>query len=46
MFEMGHSFKEIDATNLDDIGDVLGYWTEKRRGEDRLKDEQEALDAK
>lgn len=45
MFLEGHSFAEIDATNLDDLGDVIGYWTEKQRAEETARKEKLALDA-
>lgn len=44
MFELGHSMQEIDNMNLRDIGDVIGYWTEKDRADSKLKKEQEDLD--
>ena len=31
MWEKGHTFDEIDEMNLDDFGDVLGYWNEEGR---------------
>lgn len=31
LWEHGHSMEEIDSMNLEDIGDVLGYWNEKTR---------------
>lgn len=43
MFELGHSMQEIDNMNLRDIGDVIGYWTEKDRADSKLKKEQEDL---
>lgn len=29
MWEMGHSFPEIDNMSLEDFGDILAYWEEK-----------------
>ena len=37
MFELGHTLAEIDAMTLDDIGDIVGYWSEKNRAENKLK---------
>lgn len=37
MWEKGHSFSEIDRMNLQDIGDVLGYWHEKSRIEKHMR---------
>ena len=37
MWESGHSFEEIDGMSLSDIGDVLGYWGEMSRIEERQK---------
>lgn len=37
LFELGHSMAEIDAMNIDDIGDIIGYWAEKNRAEGKLK---------
>jgi len=31
MWDKGHSFDEIDKMSLEDIGIVLGYWTELNR---------------
>lgn len=36
LFEVGHSMEEIDNMGLQDIGDVLGYWTGKGKGEEKL----------
>jgi hypothetical protein len=27
---------EIDNMSLEDVGDVLGYWAERQRAEDKL----------
>lgn len=43
MWEMGHSFEEINRMNLSDFGDVIGYWNEKSRGEDRLAQQRQNL---
>ncbi len=45
MFELGHPFAEIDSMSLEDIGDVLGYWSEKSRAEAKLKSENDGLNA-
>lgn len=39
---MGHSFDEIDRMNLDDFGDVIGYWREKERGESKLAEQRQS----
>jgi hypothetical protein len=44
MFELGHSYKEIEGMTLEQIGDVLGYWSEKDRAEKAIKKEKENLD--
>lgn len=36
MFELGHSFEDLDNMALNDIGDIIGYWSEKGRAEERL----------
>lgn len=36
MWEQGHSFEEIRDMSLEDFGNVIGYWSEKGRGEERL----------
>lgn len=36
MWEKGHTFDEIDSMSLKDMGDVVGYWNEKTRAEERL----------
>lgn len=38
---MGHSFEEIDKMNLNDFGDVIGYWREKERGEGKLAEQRQ-----
>jgi len=37
MWEHGHSFEEIDNMSLTDVSDVVGYWSGKARGEERLR---------
>lgn len=41
MFLEGHSFAEIDEIGLQDVGDVLGYWSgmakAKEKAESRAK---------
>lgn len=37
MWEMGHSFGEIDTMGVEDVGHIIGYWTGKNRGEERLR---------
>lgn len=36
MWEMGHSFDEIDSLSISDLGDVLGYWHENAKADERL----------
>lgn len=36
MWEMGHTFDEIDRMSIEDFGDVIGYWREKSRAEEKL----------
>jgi hypothetical protein len=36
MWEKGHTFEEIDGMSLQDMGDILGYWSEKNRAEQKL----------
>jgi hypothetical protein len=36
MWDKGHSMEEIRAMSLQDFGDVLGYWNEKNRAEEKL----------
>lgn len=42
MWEMGHSFGEIDKMNLEDFGDVIGYWREKGRAEEKLAEQRKS----
>jgi len=35
MFEMGHSFEEIDRMSMEDMGDAIAYWHENSRIEER-----------
>lgn len=37
MWEMGHSFAEIDSMSLEDFGNVIGYWSESQRAKSRLQ---------
>lgn len=43
MWEMGHTFAEIDQMNMDDVGDIIGFWSEKDRATAEQKREQESL---
>ena len=43
MWEKGHSFDEIRSMSLEDIGDVIGYWSEDGRAEHKLADEKRRL---
>jgi hypothetical protein len=36
MWEMGHSFVEVRSMSLVDFGNIIGYWSEKQRGEQRM----------
>lgn len=38
MWEYGHSFSDIDQMNLEDYGDLIGYWTEKGRAEKKERE--------
>jgi hypothetical protein len=44
MWEMGHSFDEIDAMSLEDISDIVGYWSGKAEGETKLRKTRKNLD--
>lgn len=37
LFELGHSFEEIDAMKLRDMGDITSYWHGKGLAEKKLK---------
>lgn len=43
MWEMGHSFEEIDAMNLEDMGDVFAYWREKKMIDERMAEKRKNL---
>lgn len=43
MWEKGHSFEEIDAMSVQDIGDVLGYWAERARVQEKQEKTRKAL---
>jgi len=43
MWEMGHSFEEIDDMSLSDVGDVLGYWGENSRADATLNRQRKNL---
>lgn len=42
MWEKGHTFDEIDRLSLADIGDIVGYWSEKDEAETRLARQKKA----
>lgn len=46
MWEHGHSFEEIDAMSLEEIGDVVGYWSEKSRIETKQRNTRKKLGKK
>lgn len=46
MWELGHSFDEIDHMALSDFGDVIGYWSEKGRAEAKIDEQRKALKAR
>lgn len=35
LFEMGHSFDEIDNLGVQDVGDIIGYWTGKAKADEK-----------
>ncbi len=35
MFELGHSLKQIRKMSLADFGNIIGYWSEKGRAEEK-----------
>lgn len=38
LFELGHSFDYIDdELHLGDLGDILGYWSGKAKGEEKMR---------
>ncbi len=37
LFELGHTFEEIDALNLRDMGDIASYWDGKTKGEAKMR---------
>lgn len=43
MWETGHSFSELDEMSLKDFGDIVGYWVEKQKAEDKLAEERKRL---
>jgi hypothetical protein len=43
MWELGHSFDEIDAMNLEDMGDVFAYWREKKMVDERMAEKRKNL---
>jgi len=43
MWLEGHTFEEIDQLNLDDVGDILGFWSEKDRVDSRQRDQSSKL---
>jgi hypothetical protein len=43
MFEMGHSKSEIDALGVEFLGELVGYWSGKSRGEAKLRRTQQKL---
>ncbi len=43
MFELGHSFDEIDRMNLEDMGDVFAYWREKKMVDERMAEKRKNL---
>jgi hypothetical protein len=43
LYEMGHSYEEIKSIPLDFLGDVIGYFSEKSRGEEFLTKQSKRL---
>ena len=43
LWDKGHSFEEIDALSLADLGDVLGYTSERSRIEESLGEREKRL---
>lgn len=46
MWELGHSFEEIDALPITDAGDIVAYWTGKARGEEKVRQTERKLGRK
>lgn len=43
MWEKGHSFDEIDEMNIEDFGDVIGYWSETARAEKKQAEQRKRM---
>ena len=41
MWEEGHTFEEIDNLTLGQIGDILGYWSERERASKKPHEDSE-----
>lgn len=39
MWEKGHSLDELRSMSMDDFGDIIGYWSEKERAEQKLAEQ-------
>lgn len=37
MWELGHTFEEIDNLTLEQLDDIVGYWAGKANGEEKLR---------
>lgn len=46
LFEDGHSFPEIDAISLEDLGDVIAYRAESAKAEEKSRNKNKALGLK
>lgn len=46
LFEDGHSFPEIDAISVEDLGDIIGYRNESGRADEKLKNRNRKLGGK
>jgi len=42
MWELGHSFSEIDDMSLVDMGDIISYWSQKSRIEQKRDKQRQA----
>jgi hypothetical protein len=43
MWDAGHSFAEIDAMSVKDFGDVIGFWAETAKADEKLSNRERGL---
>lgn len=46
LWEAGHDFKDIDTYSIQDVSDIVGFWSGKNMGQEKLSGRSRRLSQK